>query len=180
MVRLSERDFAASSLSVRQAFVEAHRAYKGLPGPRTEPMSILWDGRDIITGDRFAVPGSGRFRIDFLTARAGLRQGVDVEIPGGGVRLDDGGTVGALRTWCDPDRGSVEYDFDSPRGLLWATTVAEVVRGSRTVIERWTGNAAMWVERTGPDSRTYHCSHVDSSPPDFTDLVFALTVSGPG
>jgi len=178
MVRLSERDYADSGLSVRRAFVKAHRAYDGPLIPSTEPMSIVWEGRDIIVGDKISAPAAGRFQIIFLSGRPDLRQGVDIEIPGGGITLSNGDIVSSLRTWRPPEsepKPIFEYGYRSPKDLLHVSTVYEATRGNQTVVERWTGNAAMYVEQTGTDHRVYHCSHADSSPANFEDLVFSLT-----
>jgi hypothetical protein len=184
MVRLSQRDYADSGLSVRRAFVEAHRAYDGPLIESTEPMSIVWGGREITVGDKIPAPAAGRFQLTFLSGRPEWRQGVDIEAPGGGITLSDGEVVSALRTWCPPESEPIfEYEYRSPKELLHVSTVYEASRGNQTVVERWTGNAAMYVEHSRAampegvvDQYVYHCSHADSSPPNFADLVFSLTL----
>jgi hypothetical protein len=90
--------------------------------------------------------------------------------------LSDGEVVSTLRTWCPPEPDAIfEYEYRSPNELLYVSTVYEASRGNQTVVERWTGNAAMYVEHT-LDQYVYHCSHADSAPPNFSDLVFSLTL----
>lgn len=139
-------------------------------------MSIVWGGRDIVVGDKIAAPSAGRFQVIFISCRPDRRHGVDIDIPGGGITLSNGDVAPTLRIWCPPEPEPIfEYEYRSPKDLLHVTTVYEVTRGGRTVVERWTGNAAMHVERTGTDHHVYHCSHADSTPPDFEDMVFSLT-----
>ncbi|MBP2324773.1 hypothetical protein JOF56_005158 [Kibdelosporangium banguiense] len=178
MIRLSEQDFADSGLSVRRAFVQARRGYgDDLPEPLAEPMSIMWAGREIVTGDIVAGDAEGRLRISLISAHRSGDQGVDVDIPGGRITLSDGTVESTLRTWFDADLDPVvEYDYVAPQRSLRIANVSEVLRGGKPSIERWTGNAAMWVERVGADRHVYHCSHAESSPPDFGDLVFSLTL----
>ena len=183
MIRLSEQDFGGTGLSVRRAFVDAHEAFaRELPKPLTEPMSILWNGRDIITGDILEVPQTGRFRIDFVSCRPTALHGVDIEIPGGGIAILDGQISPTLRTWYgswyEPELKWVEYPYHAPNGWLRLASVSERVRGNQKVAERWTGNAGMFVERLA-HQHVYHCSHADSSPPNFEDMVFALTLMPP-
>ena len=184
MIRLSERDYGGAGLSVRRAFVEARDAFGGqLSNPMTKPISILWNGRDIIIGDILDVPQRGRFHIDFVSCRPTTLHGVDIEIPGGGIVFKGGKISPTLRTWFgswyEPELEWVEYPYHAPKGQLRVTTASERTHGDQKVVERWTGNAAMFVERLGAHKHVYHCSHADSSPPNFEDMVIALTLRVP-
>jgi len=184
MIRLSERDYSSTGLSLRRAFVEARNAYgREHPTPLTEPFSILWDGRDIIAGDILRVPRTGRFRIDFVSCRPTALHGIDIDIPRGSIVFKGGEISPTLRawygSWYEPELEWVEYPYHAPEGWLRLTNVCERARGDKKVVERWTGNAGMFVQRHEAHHHVYHCSHADSSPPNFEDMVFALTLMLP-
>jgi hypothetical protein len=119
----------------------------------------------------------GIVRIDFLSKKNDVAQGVDLKIEEGALRLMGGIEVPLLRTWAD-DRyeASVEYAYHSKSGRLcvWNVDKLKFPQG-QTREEKWTGNAGFWVEEIH-DQRVYHCSHGVADQPDFDSLVFRVTV----
>lgn len=177
MIRLSEVDYATRGLSVRRAFAEAAEAAAPLPKPLRAPLSLRWAGRDIITADIFEVPNAGRFRLEFLEVDAAVRQGVDIQAQPGS-ELDNGTREPLLRTWYEPDLPqSVEYEYLAEDGLMRTCNIYEVARVGEIRAERWTENAAMWVDEISKSDRVYHCSHgISGSPAAFDALVYRLTI----
>lgn len=170
---LNDQDYELSGLSIQQAMLDAIRSRKG----KGTPPMIRWGERPIQTSDCIAVPRNGRFCLEFLSAKDGLVQGVDVKV-NGGIRLADGQEISTLRTWNDPKyESSVEYPFESVDGKLWVWNVYEVTHpGGQTEAMKWTDNAGFWVEVHGEKERTYHCSAGPCSPPDFESLVFKIKI----
>lgn len=79
MIRLSDVDYATQGLFVRRAFVHARQTAGPIPKPLRAPLSLLWGGLDIVTGDIFEVPPTGRIRLEFLEVDHIVRQGVELE-----------------------------------------------------------------------------------------------------
>jgi hypothetical protein len=169
---LNDRDYALSGMSIQQAMIDCVRSGKAGVPPR-----IRWGDRVVQTSDCIAVPASGRFRLEFLSAKQDLKQGVDVKVKGG-VRLADGQEVTTLRTWNDPRyESAVEYTFVAQDENLWLWNVYEVVQPSgKAEATKWTDNAGFWIEEHGKNERTYHCSAGPCDPPDFEALVFKIRI----
>lgn len=177
MIRLTEVDYATTGLSIQAAFTEAVEAAPPLPKPLRTAISVRWDGHDIVGGDIFDVPNSGRFRLEFLDIDTTVRQGADIQAFPGSELVGER-RAPLLRTWYDPDLpASVEYDYLATDGILRTSNVYEVVRSSGIHAERWTENAGMWVEEVAELDRIYHCSHgTPGSPATFDALVYRLTI----
>jgi hypothetical protein len=168
------RDYEPTGLTIQQAMLDVVRSRRT---KSSSPPRIRWGERGIQTSDCIEVPERGRVRIEFLRCKPGLVQGVDIKV-NGGIRLADGAEVPVLRTWHDERyEDSVEYEFRSDDGKLWLWNVYEVVHpsGQREAM-KWTDNSGFWVENTGPNQKTYHCSAGSCTPPDFGVLEFLLTL----
>lgn len=71
----------------------------------------------------------------------------------------------------------MEYDYAAADGLMRSCNVYEAVRGDELHVERWTENAATWVEEVGERERVYHCSHgAAESPVNFNNLGLSSRV----
>lgn len=167
-------DYAASGIDIQHAMItEAKR----LGARASLPLRILWNGKEIQTGDRFDVPKRGRVRIEFVSEKTQPRQGIDIEVPKGKITIPDGSTVSHLRTWNDPDLSkTVEYPFQTRDGALWVSNVYQVSRGSVTFAERWTSLAGMIVNIVSKNERVYHCSPGGLKAPDFECLVVKVSI----
>lgn len=168
------RDYRHSGMTIQQAMVDSARSLKkgGAASPK-----VQWGNFMIQTSDCIPVARSGRFRIEFLSAVKGLRQGVDIRV-NGAIRLADGHETATLRTWDDPDyESTVEYAFECHDGKLWVWNVYEVVHSSgETEDLKWTDNAGFWVEEERSGQRTYHCSAGQCTPPDFSAFIFKISI----
>ncbi|RYH20375.1 MAG: hypothetical protein EON54_26420 [Alcaligenaceae bacterium] len=172
---LSSVDYSTSGLDIGQAMLRAHKA----SGIRKleHPARIVWVKIEVQTYDWIAVDAAARVRLELLSWRGTMRQGVDMQVDGGFV-LADGSRVQLLRTWRD-DRyeDSVSYDFTSRDGVLRVCNVSErILPTGKVVTDSLTGNAGMWIERISPDERIYRCSAAPCDPPDFESLTFRVLV----
>jgi hypothetical protein len=160
-------------MTIQQAMLDAVRSRKG----GAVPPRLQWGNLTVQTSDCVAVPSNGRIRLEFLSAKQGFKQGVDIKVSGA-IRLADGEAITTLRTWDDPRyESAVEYSFESHDGKLWVWNVYEVAHPSGEVeATKWTDNAGFWVEDHGNGERTYHCSAGQCNPPDFDALVFKIKV----
>jgi hypothetical protein len=167
-------DYGATGLTIADAMLDLFRRF---PDKGTRPDHILWNGLSVKTADSFSVPKRGIVRIDILSKKNDVEQGVDLKIDEGAVHLRGGEEVPLLRTWAD-DRyeDSVEYPYHSKSGRLsvWNVYKVKFPQGG-TREDRWTGNAGFWVE-TFDGQRVYHCSDGVAAQPDFDSLVFRVTV----
>lgn len=171
-------NYAETSMSIREAMVaEAKRL-----GPRaSRPLAILWGGFNVQTVDCFEVPKAGVLRIEFVSSRRGMKQGIDTELDRGWIRLPKGEAVAHLRTWNGPGLPHfVEYPFEAPDMRIWVSNIYEQQRGAVYVTERWTGNAGMIVSVLDNGTRLYRCSCGDLAAPDFDSLVVRLSVAKVG
>jgi hypothetical protein len=168
-------DYANSGLTIQGAMLDL---IKRFPDKNNRPNYILWNGRQILTGDSLAVPAHGVVRVEILSSKGDVEQGFDLKLDGW-IRLKKGETVSLLRTWNDPRyEAFVEYPFQSNNGRLWVWNVYKMrYPGGQIVEERWTENAGMWVEVTSSTERVYHCSHGMAHPPDFESLVFKIAIN---
>jgi len=169
-----DKDYAASGLTIREALLDQ---VKRFPDKARRPERILWAGLAINTGDAFPVPREGIVRGEFLSSKGDAEQGFDLKLDGW-LRLEKGEKVSLLRTWNDSRYESmVEYPFHSEDRRLWVWNVYKRrLPDGRTVEEKWTENAGLWVERVSEAERIYHCSHGFLYPPDFESLVFKITI----
>lgn len=169
-------DYANSGLDIQRAMLaEAKRIRGRVP----HPLVILWNGREVQTADRVDGPKKGRVRVEFLSCKAHRRQGMDIEVPNGKIRLADGSTASHLRIWNDPKLPKVvEYPYFARDGALWVSNVYERMRGAEFVPERWTGTAGMVVDAVSGNERNYHCSPGDLETPDFGFMLVRLVVVG--
>ena len=160
-------------MTIQQAMLDSVRSRSGGP----VPPKLQWGNLTVQTSDCIAVPRNGRIRLEFVSAKPGIKQGVDIRV-NGAIRLADGEGITTLRTWEHPDyEGTVEYPFQSLDGELWVWNVYEVTYLGREVeVMKWTDNAGFWVEDHGNGERTYHCSAGQCNPPDFEALVFKIKV----
>jgi hypothetical protein len=168
-------DYGATALTIAEAMRDMvdRSQHKG-----AGPYHVLWNGLLVKQGDTFSAPHRGIVRIDFLSRKNDLEQGVDLKVDKGALRLSGGEEVTLLRTWAD-DRyeDSVEYPYHSKSGQLWVHNVWKLrFPQGPTRVEKWTGNAGLWIEEIDDRQRIYHCSHGEASQPDFDSLVFRVTV----
>jgi hypothetical protein len=171
-IALNDRDYSLSGMSIQQAMLECARS-----GKAGVPPKILWGDRVVQTSDCIDVPINGRFRLEFVSAKQNLRQGVDVKVSGG-ICLADGQKISPLRTWNDSRyESAVEYEFVAQDEKLWLWNVYEVVLpNGKTEATKWTDSAGFWIEEHGTNERTYHCSAGPCNPPDFEALVFKIKI----
>jgi hypothetical protein len=170
----TERDYSGSGLTIQQAMVDHVKRH---PDRRSRSPYILWGGSHVQTSDILEVPSKGIVRAEFIAASSEVRQGFDMKLDGW-FQLAEGEQVSLLRTWKeDRFEDQVEYPFHSRdcRMLVWNIYEMSYPNGER-VAEKWTGNAGFWVEACGESERIYHCSHGIANPPDFSSLVFKVSV----
>lgn len=180
MLLLSDEDFAGSGLFISQAFVRATRSHPGSGKRGSEALAVLWNGQPIVVADVIKAPARGTVEIEFISGSFNGRQGADLDVtPGSGsITLPDGDNVGLLRTWFDPELPpAVSYPYESPSGVIWTYNVCQIATGGTVRDVKWSDNAAMIVEEQGSLSRVYHCSHCLSEPPDFTNIVYRVTIT---
>lgn len=170
----NQRDYEFSGLSIQRSMIDAVKAAGNKNGA---PPKIIWGAHEVQTSDCLIVPKKGRFKIEFISSRDELRQGVDIKV-NGGINIFDGSKVETLRTWKDPlYEDVVEYEFSSIDGLLRIWNVYEVQNDCGLIeVAKWTDNAGFWVEEDLNGGRIYHCSAGPFSPPDFNALVFRLVI----
>lgn len=182
---LSDEDFANSGLSISQVFVKAMQSYPGPGRAGTEALAVLWGGQPVVVGDVIRAPVRGTLRLEFISASidglegAGQLQGADLDVSAdsGSIELPDGSNVSLLRTWFEKDLPpTVSYPYESPSGIVRTYNVCQIALGGIVREEKWTDNAGMIVEEQDSLSRVYHCSHCLSEPPDFTNLVYRVTI----
>ena len=141
------------------------------------PVSIRWGDHLVVTGDVMPVPAEGTARLQFIAGRDHLRQGTDLAVRGT-LLLSDGSSTSLLRTWWEEELPSaVEYRYVSQDLRLFTCNVYQVERSETVNDWRWGDYAGMWIEVRSEYERVYHCSHSESSDPDFDDLVYSLTVT---
>ena len=168
-------DYGDSGLTIREAMLDHGKRF---PDKQTRPKYLLWKSRPVWTSDRIAVPQRGFVRAEFLSSDPKVRQGFDLKIDDGWIELADTSHICLVRTWRDERyEDLVEYPFVSKDGYLWTWNVYEMTYpGGQKVEERWTENAAFWVEAGSENERIYHCSHGMAYPPDFDSLVYKVTI----
>lgn len=169
------KDYGNSGLTIRSALIDQFKRY---PDKDTRPRHLIWNGLRILTADAIPVPKQGIIKGEILSVTTPIEQGFDMDTDGG-LQIEDGRWIHPLRTWNDPKLQSVvQYPFRSNNCLLWVWNVYKMTyAGGQVIEEKWTENAGMWVEELSPMERVYHCSHGMANPPDFTCLVFKITVS---
>jgi hypothetical protein len=175
MAVLDDKDYAESGLTIREALLDQ---VKRFPDKARRPEGILWAGLAVNTGDALPVPTEASVRGEFLSSKGDVEQGFDLKLDGW-LRLEKGEKVSLLRTWNDSRyEPLVEYPFHSNDGRMWVWNVYKRrFPNGRTVEEKWTENAGLWVERVSETERIYHCSHGFVYPPDFESLVFKITLN---
>src|SRR6478609_1028099 len=90
------KDYSWDGIDIQTAMVRHTKAY---PDRTRRPQSILWDGEELWTSYRLAVPASGNFQLKFLSEPRVPPQGFDVRSGGGSIFLADGRGIETLRTW---------------------------------------------------------------------------------
>ena len=131
-----------------------------------------------MAGDIVPVPALGRVTVERLRGTTDIHQGVDLGVRQGGIVVPGVGPVTLLRTWFDDDLPlRVEYDYFADDELLLTSNVYEVEHDGRMFEERWTENAGMLIEPTGPLERIYSCSAGPRETPAFDDLAYRLVVT---
>lgn len=103
---------------------------------------------------------------------------MDVFADDGWILLAGGERVGTLRTWHDPDyEEAVEYRYESRSGLLRIWNVyKQRWAGGEVTEEKLCGNAGFLVDELGETEVTFRCSSGSPEQPDFTELVFRVTL----
>ena len=143
------------------------------------PPRIIWDGHSVLTGDKWEVPCKGRLTITIESARPNLRQGIEIQVPGGGLYLLDGTLLSRMQMWSEEGLSdTMTYPYVAPGGKILSCNVYEqTLRGMHEPrVERWGDWAGMWIEDPSANERIYHCNHGNTNPPRFEDLVYRLTV----
>jgi hypothetical protein len=166
-------DYGDRGLTIQEAIL---RHAKRFPNKEERPDFILWNGRPIKTADVLEVPLHGVVRAELLSSKGEMKQGFDLKV-NGWFELAQGERVSLLRTWNDPKyEPVVEYPFYAKDFKLhvWNIYQMEYPDG-RSVDEKWTENAGMWIEVVTPCERIYHCSHGMAHPPGFESLVFKVS-----
>ena len=172
----SERDYSESGLTIQEALLQKYEGVRSARDPSRETPWVKWAGRQVHASDRVAVPQTCRIALDLLSVRPNGRHGVDLKAYGGRLILADGTAIGTLRTWSDTKfEDHLEYPVHSRDGYLGTWNVYELPTKAGPVVEFWTGNAGMWIERDGTSS-TYHCSAGLSEAPDFEDLIYRVSI----
>ena len=168
------RDYAGSGLTIQYAMNDHAERF---PDPKTRPRFLLWNGARVWTSDSIPIPPDGVVRAEFLSGNHRVRQGFDLKLHDGWFELD-GERVSVLRTWKNEQyEDVVEYPFHSRDGMLWVWNVYEMTYpNEQRVEEKWTENAALWVETVSDSVRIYHCSQGMANPPDFNSLVFKVSI----
>ena len=171
-----EIDYAASGLDIRQSKVDYAKKHAG---DSTRANYILWNGIHVKTSDWWDVPKKGFVKIEFLSSKSDVEQGVDVKIEDGWLELSNGEHIETLRTWKNEKYDDiVEYEFFSEVGRICIWNVYKMIYPmGKMVEERWTGNAGFWVEYINDRHKIYHCSHGMADEPDFESLVFTVSVA---
>ncbi|WP_042387775.1 hypothetical protein [Streptacidiphilus melanogenes] len=171
-------DYSLSDLCIREAMTDAVSIRAG-DGVQSGPPRITWDGHSVLTGDMWDVPHEGRLTITIEGARPYLRQGIEIQVPGGGLCLLDGTLLPRMHMWSDeglPD--SMTYPYVAPGGKILSCNVYEQTLDGRYAprVKRWGDWAGMWIEEPSVSERIYHCNLGNTNPPRFEDLVYRLTV----
>jgi hypothetical protein len=170
-------DYASTGLSIQQSMLDK---IKRFPDKKSRPKYIIWNGLHVQTYDWWSVPKTGVVQIEFLDSTRDPEQGMDVSVENGGIRLASGEMIPVLRTWRD-DRYEdiVEYEYVTGTGRLCVWNVYKVeYRAGGITEEKWTSNAGFWVENLSNISKVYHCSPGLIDKPNFSGLVFKVTVTG--
>jgi hypothetical protein len=171
----TEIDYAAAGFDICQAKLHHAERYRD---KADRPDYIIWNGIRVKTYDWWLVPSQGTVRVEFLFAKPGVEQGVDLKIEEGWVELPNGDQVPLLRTWVDSRfEDTVEYAYFTKVGRLCVWNVYKMhYAGGQIVEERWTGNAGFWVEKLADLQRVYHCSHGMAAKPDFDAFTFRVSI----
>ncbi len=169
------KDYAQSGLTIRAALIDQHHRF---PDKAKRPKHLMWAGLRVVTADSWQIPLSGMVSAQFLSSPSEVEQGFDLDVDGG-FKLQSDEWVHPLRTWYDRRfKDRAEYAFRAIKGPLWVWNVYKMnYENGRTVEEKWTENAGMWVEELSNEERIYHCSPGMSVKPDFRSLVFSVKVS---
>src|SRR3989442_15285720 len=77
-------DYGATGLTLAQAMLELVKRFAD-KGAR--PDHILWNGLSVKTADCFSAPERGIVKIDILSRKNDLEQGVDIKVEDGALRL---------------------------------------------------------------------------------------------
>ena len=169
-------DYARSGLNISEAVMEAVSSGR-TTGKR--PL-ITWDGHTVTTGDIWEVPPAGRLTITIDQARSGLRQGLEIQIPQGGIVFADGTLADRMHMWHDDElTNTATYRYSAPsKTLLTCNIYEQTYDGRRTPrLERWGAWAGMWIQQPTHRERVYHCNHGETHPPTFQDLTYRLSIS---
>ena len=171
------KDYANSGMDIQSAMVDMVKTH---PDKGRRPDHILWDGRKVRTMHWVQVPNEFQLTLEFLS-EPNIDQAADIKVEDGYLTLAAGEHVSLLRTWHDPNYESkVQYTGHSRTGRILVYNVSRLARAGRMSEEKWTGNAGMLVEQTGPREWLYRCSSAVSSPPDFGDIVFRVIINETG
>jgi len=168
-------DYASTGLDICAAKLDMASKY---PDKSDRPDFVLWNGLHVKTADQWRVPVRGRVRIEILSSKPEVEQGIDFRVDMGAVKLAGGEEVSLLRTWAD-DRyeGVVEYPYYSQSGDVFVSNVYKIaLPNGQKREEKWTGNAGCVIDSASSRERIYHCSHGVADRPDFDSLVFRVTI----
>jgi hypothetical protein len=172
----SREDYAQTGFTISEAMIDLSTRY---PDKDVRPDHVVWGGLLIKTADCSSVPTRGILKLDILSRKTEVDQGVDLNIKDGAFRLRGGEEVSLLRTWAD-DRyeDSVEYPYYSKSGRLHVWNVYKIKLPNGIIREeKWTGNAGFWIEIIDKYKRIYHCSDGSAKIPDFSSFIFRVVVA---
>jgi hypothetical protein len=117
-------------------------------------------------------------RIEILSSKTEVEQGIDFKVDGGTLKLQGGEKISLLPTWADDRYESiVEYPyFSESRGVFVYNVYKVTLPNGQKREEKWTGNAGFWVKSINQFERIYHCSHGVENEPRFDSLVFRVII----
>lgn len=168
---VSKKDYCESGMTIRSAMLDDA---KNQPRRSIADNYIIWGGKEIRTSSILHPPWSeGSVKLSFLKREGSDPQGLDLKVDDGELTSTEGLVFKTLRTWAsDEYEDEVEYRYRAPSRAIWAWNVYNMIYPSgRSVEEKWTENAGMWVEQKSADTYLLHCSSGVLKSPNFENFV---------
>lgn len=132
--------------------------------------SIEIDGRRVSLIDKLEIEHLTNLIVRIISWDRKLRQGVRLDC-NGTFQLNGRKIPKATVLWADTAPSAVDVEILRPKGALIVSNVWDTGNG---VVERWSGNAGMLIERIGTKS-VYRCNDLRRNE-DFEDIVFSIEV----